>query len=167
MTLLNIDTLELISTLRRAPANGAPSSHDFNDGEQEKLTDLAAFADFVNTLLRPILNALPATALEGLEGRTLLTDTTDQGALFFDALNTEPLTVADSLRLLQGIVNSVSGQVVDLGVEVGQLSAKLSATSQNDFVMTLNTIQSTLNQIQTDQRALEARLAALETPLPS
>lgn len=162
MDRLNLDTLELVSTLRRAPANGAPSSADFNDGEQEKLVDLATVAGFLNDVLRPILNTLPEAASAGLEGRTLLTDTNDQNALFFDALNAEPLSVADSLRLLQGIVNSVKGQVTDLSVEVGQLAAKLSATSQNDLALALQNIQDTLRQIQAAQKDLTTRVIALE-----
>jgi hypothetical protein len=162
MSTLNIDTLELVSTLRVAPANGAPSSHDYNDNERDKMVDLAAIADLINDVLRPIVNALPAAAGQGLEGRTLFADTGDQDVLFFDALNAQPLTVADSIRLLQGIINSVKGQVIDLNVEVAQLSAKLSSTYQNDIALALQNITDTLNQIQNAQRTIESRLTTLE-----
>lgn len=159
---LNIDTLELVSTLRRAPANGAPSSHDYNDSEQEKMVDLAAVAGFLNDILRPVLNALPAAAGEGLEGRTLYADTTDQDPLFYDALSGQALTVTDAIRLLSGIVTSVKGQVVDLSVEVGQLSSKLSSTGQNDIALALQNINDALIQIQNAQRTLEQRVSVLE-----
>ena len=39
---LNIDSIELVSTQRVAPLNGAPYSADYNDSAREVLTDLKA-----------------------------------------------------------------------------------------------------------------------------
>jgi hypothetical protein len=65
---LNLQDLELVSVLHTAPANGAPSSADYCDGETEKITDLATIAAFINGTLMPILNALASGADDGLEG---------------------------------------------------------------------------------------------------
>src|SRR3954468_4474929 len=149
---LNLSTVELTSTLRTAPLNGSPSSSDYNESQRETLVDLAALADFVNNEVIPLVNALPATALEpsdiiGIEGRTVWTDTSDESSLFFDALSSTPLTVADTIRILNGIVSTMSQQLTDLGVEVASLQARLASTNQNDIALALQNLSSALNQV--------------------
>ena len=57
MSTINLQSVELVSVIHTAPANGAPSSQDYYDGEVEKVTDLATLATFVNNTLLPMLNA--------------------------------------------------------------------------------------------------------------
>ena len=147
-TTINIPTLELTSTLREAPLNGAPSSQDYNDSQSENLTDLATIVNFINDQLLAIVNALPATASTGLLGETVYSDTSDKTALFYNSMTQSPLVVADSLRYLQSLVNNVATQVNNLNVSVTTLQTRITASSQNDIVQQLNTISNTITQIQ-------------------
>lgn len=157
MANLNLNTVELTSTLRTAPLNGSPSSSDFNSGQRETLVDLAAITGFINNTLLPLLNALPAGALlpsndpVGIEGREIWTDTSDQSTLFFDSLSSVPLTIADSLRVLSGIVTTMRQQLIDQGVEVASLQARLASTNQNDIALALQNLSSALNQVSVNQ----------------
>lgn len=80
-------------------------------------------------MLRVLLTALPAEALApagkpvGLEGRTLCSDTSDTSPLFFHPLNSVPLKVADSLRLLNGMLTTFQNQLTDMGIEVASLQS--------------------------------------------
>jgi len=121
MATLNQDTLELTTTLRKAPRNGAPISQDYNDSCQEVLVDLSSITSFLNDSLLPILNALPETAAAGLEGKTLLADSADQGPLFRDGQTNQPLTVADCVRQLRAMIAGLETDVNDLTVEVSTL----------------------------------------------
>jgi hypothetical protein len=155
---LNLSTVELTSTLRTAPLNGSPSSSDYNAGQREKLVDLATLADFINNVILPLINALPAGALQpitspvGIEGRTIWSDTSDQSNLFFDALSSTPLTLADSLRVLDGILTVMNQQLIDQGVEVASLQARLASTNQNDISLALQNLTTALDQISVNQQ---------------
>ena len=146
MDTLNQDTLELTTTLRKAPRNGAPISQDYNDSWQEALVDLSSITSFINDSLLPILNALPATADAGLEGKTLLADSADQGSLFRDGQTNQPLTVADCVRQLRAMIASLETGVNDLTVEVSTLQTRVSASNQNDIVQTLQNLSQVLTQ---------------------
>jgi hypothetical protein len=150
---LNLSSVELTSTLRTAPLNGPTSSSDYNSSQRENLVDLATLADFINNILLPLLNALPAGALlpiatpVGIEGRTIWTDTSDKSSLFFDTLSSVPLTLADTIRVLNGIVSIMQQQLIDQGIEVASLQARLASTNQNDISLALQNITSSLNQL--------------------
>lgn len=155
---LNLPTLELSSTLRTAPLNGSPSSSDYNSSQRENLVDLATLTDFLNNILLALVNALPAGALlpsaspVGIEGRTIWTDTSDQSNLFFDSLDSTPLTIADTIRVLNGIVSTDQQQLIDLGVQVASLQARLASTNQNDISLALQNLTSALDQISVNQQ---------------
>lgn len=159
---LNIDSIALVSTQRKVPLNGAPSTQDWNDGEQEKLLDLVALASLINDVIRPILNALPDTASSGLEGSTLYADTSDQNPAFFDTANGVPLTVADSIRTLNALLSLHQNQLADLDIEIGQLQSKLSSTNQNDISKTLQSLTSSLNAISNTQTSQSAALSVIQ-----
>jgi hypothetical protein len=146
MATLNQDTLELTTTLRKAPRNGAPISQDYNDSCQEVLVDLSSITSFLNDSLLPILNALPETAAAGLEGKTLLADSADQGPLFRDGQTNQPLTVADCVRQLRAMIAGLETDVNDLTVEVSTLQTRVSASNQNDIVQTLQNLSQALTQ---------------------
>lgn len=165
---LNLPTVELTSTLRTAPLNGSPSSSDYNSSQRENLVDLAAITGFINNTLLPLINALPAGALlplqtpVGIEGRTIWTDTSDQSNLFFDSLSSVPLTIADSLRALNGIVTVMNQQLTDQGVEVASLQARLASTNQNDIALALQNLSSALNQVTVNQQVQNVQITEIQ-----
>lgn len=173
---LNLNTVELVTTLRTAALNGSPSSSDYNESQREMLVDLAAVTGFINNILLVLVNSLPDAALlpadnpVGIEGRTIWSDTSDQGPIFFDSRSNVPLTLADSLRIVNGILSTNSQTLTDLGVEVASLQARLSSTNQNDIALALQNLSSSLNSLvagQTDSTtsisSLQVRVTSLET----
>lgn len=168
---LNLSTVELTSTLRTAPLNGQASSTEYNESQRETIVDLTSLADFINNTLLPLLNALPAGALEppnvpvGIEGRTINTDTSDRSALFFDSLTSSPLTIANSLRIINGIVTTLSQQLIDMGVQVASLQARLASTNQNDIALALQNLSSALNQISVNQQIQNTEITEIQGAL--
>lgn len=168
---LNIDTVELTSTLRAAPANGAPSSADYNDSQREALTDLSAIASLVNNTILPLLNALsedaglPVTSPVGIEGRTIFSDTSDTSDIFFDSLAGEPLDLAASIRLLRGMLTNAQTKLSDMGVEVTALQTRLASTNQNDIAQALQNFSDSLNQLTNTTNSNNAQLSDHNTKL--
>lgn len=165
MSNLNLETIELTSTLREAPLNGAPSSQDYNDSQSENLVDLASIVSFINDQLLIILNALPAAAGGGLTGKTLYSDITDQTGLFFNSNTQAPLTIADSLRYILAAVNNLATQMTNLGVDVTTLQTRITASSQNDIVQQLNNLSTTISQVQSALNATTVAVGADTTML--
>lgn len=165
---LNLSTVELTSTLRTAPLNGSPSSSDYNSSQRENLVDLATLTDFINNTLLPLINALPAGALlpsispVGIEGRTIWSDTSDKSTLFFDALSNLPLTIADTIRVINGIVTVNAQQLTDIGVEVASLQARLASTNQNDIALALQNLTSALNQVTVNQQVQNIQITEIQ-----
>lgn len=165
---LNLSTVELTSTLRTAPLNGSPASSDYNASQRENLVDLASISAFINNTLLPLINALPAGALlpsqapVGIEGRTIWTDTSDQSTLFFDSLSSTPLSIADTIRVLSGIVTVMSQQLTDQGVEVASLQARLASTNQNDIALALQNLSSALNQVTVNQQVQNTQITEIQ-----
>jgi hypothetical protein len=122
--------IELVSVLHTAPANGVPSSADYVDGDLEKVTDLATIVAFINGTLLPMLNSLASSASSGLLGTGIYTDTSAQDALVFNAATGNPLTIADSLRSLNGMIQAAQTQVTNLSQQVASLQARLSSSNQ-------------------------------------
>lgn len=162
MSTLDIESLDLISTLRKAPLNGSPTSADYNDSQRELLADSASLASLVNDKILPLLNALSLTALTpteiGIEGRTIFSDTSDNSQLFFDSTQVKSLTLAESLRLLDGMLTVQRQQLIDMGIEVASLQATLASTNQNDIALALQNLSGSLNTI-------TIRLAGLTTDM--
>jgi hypothetical protein len=151
---VNFDTVELCSTDRPAPLNGTYSSADLNDSMREILSDLASVVNVWNDAMRPMLNALQEKAAEGdnpigIEGRTVFTDTSDNTSLFFDAKTSTSLTIADSFRLMSGMVRNLQTKVDDLYLRVNTLNTQLSMTNQNDIANTLQGFSDTLADMST------------------
>lgn len=165
---LNLSTVELTSTLRTAPLNGAPSSSDFNEGQRETLVDLATIVSFINNQILPLINALPDTALQppsapvGIEGRTIWSDTSDQTNLFFDSLSSTPLTLAESMRVLNGMITNIRQQLTDVSVEVASLQARLASTNQNDIALALQNLSSALNQVTVNQQVQNTQITEIQ-----
>ncbi|MGA7855360.1 MAG: hypothetical protein WCA15_18715 [Candidatus Acidiferrales bacterium] len=164
MSNLNIDSVELSSTLRPVPLNGPPSSEDYNDSQQEMLSDLAALTSMINDTLLPLINGkLPSTASDyGLEGRTLVTDSSNQGTLTYDSVANAPLTVAQSLQVLQGILDNYQSQLANMGVQIQDLQARFSATNQNDVNYALQSMTGSIETIQQMMTALQTSVTGLQ-----
>jgi hypothetical protein len=137
--------------------NGSPSSSDYNESDRERLADLTAIVGYLNDTLRPLLSALPDDALSpasapvGVEGRTVYADTSDTGPLFFNPLTSLPLRVADSLRMLSGMLTTFQTQLTDMGVSVASLQSRLASTNQNDIALALRSLQDVANSLQVAQ----------------
>jgi hypothetical protein len=151
---LDLSTVELVSTLRAAPANGSPSSQDYNDSWTEALADLASLSGFINDIMLPMLNGLDGTIQptvnatpSGLEGRFIYGDTTDTTTLFYDALSSSSLSLADSLRVLNGIVTTVQTAVTNITVQITSLQTQLSSTNQNDIAQALQNFAASLQNV--------------------
>lgn len=168
MPTLGVDSIELVSSLRTAPTNGAPSSDDYNDSQKENLADLTSIVSFINDVVLPLVNALQDGALlpvdvpVGIEGRTILSDTSDENSLFYDSLAGAPLTLADSLRLLNGMVENFRTQLEDMGVRVSAMQTRLASDNKNDLSLALQNLTNTINTVVSSQTALTSRVQTLE-----
>jgi hypothetical protein len=171
MATLGLESVELVSTLRTVAKKGAPSSDDFNDSQKESLADLTALASFLNDVVLPLLNALPEGALlpveapVGIEGRTLYSDTGDSNSLFYDSLASTPLTVADSLRLLNGMVEGFRTSLEDMGIRVSALQTRLSSDNKNDLSLALQNLTNTINTVTNTQDSQASLMSELEDRL--
>lgn len=165
MANLILNTVELVSTLRPAPENGAPSSEDYNDCQSENLLDLNSIVAFINNVLNPMFKSLPDTAIAGLEGRSIYGDLTDQTNLFYNATTSESLSIADSLRFVNSIVSSLKNAVTANTIQVGQLQQKLSSTNQNDIALTLQNLTNSLNITTNQQTATDAAISEIQSEL--
>jgi hypothetical protein len=101
-----------------------------------------------------MLNGLDATVMpnpngspNGLEGRYVFGDTSDLTSLFFDNLSSQPLSMADSLRILQGIILTSQSSINTLNVEVTALQSQLSSTNQNDIAQALQNFAASLSNL--------------------
>jgi hypothetical protein len=169
MPTLNLNSIELVSVVRPVASKGAPSSDDYNDTQKELLIDLAALSSAINESLLALVNALPDTALlpveapVGIQGRTIYTDTSDNNQLFFDALANKNLSIADSLRLLNGMLDTFRGQLEDMGIQVSALQTRLASDNRNDIALALQNLTNTINQVTSSATSLTNRVAILET----
>jgi hypothetical protein len=163
---LNLQDSKLVSVLHTAPANGAPSSADYVDGDLEKVTDLATITAFINGTLLPMLNSLASSASSGLLGTGIYTDTSAQDALVFNAATGNPLTIADSLRSLNGMIQAAQTQVTNLSQQVASLQARLSSSNQNDVALALQGITSQLAAQQAQITELANAVSATTRSLP-
>lgn len=169
MSNLNIPTVELVSTLRAAPQNGSPSSQDYNDSWTEALADLASLSGFIDEILIPMLNGLLGTILPdpnasplGLEGRFIYSDTTDSTSVFFNNLADQSLSIADSLRVIQGTVITTQQAIATLNVEVIALQTQLSTTNQNDIAQALQNFAASLQSLTSQTQSIQSSVATFE-----
>jgi len=157
MSNLQLSNVELVSVLRTAPANGTPSSQDYYDSQSEAVADLAALVNFINVVLQPILSGLKSTASDGLESTSLYTDTSSKDAIAYNSTSEVYLTVADSLRILYGISQTLNTSLTNISQQVASLQAKLSATNQNDIALALQNITAQL--VETAEKIASLTLA--------
>jgi hypothetical protein len=162
MPTLDLNQIELVASLRTAPLNGARSSGDFNQLQKELLADQAALAGFINSTLVPMLSALPDGAALGLEGATLFADSSDTTQLFYDSIAGKSLTVAESLKVVAGIVTGFQTKIDDVQALVATLRSKLAATDKNDLSIALRNLTNQVGQMSTSQVAHDAQIEVLQ-----
>ena len=159
---LNLNTVELETTLRPFAENGAPASNDYNDQMMEILTDLASITEYLNDTIRPILSALPASAAlplqtpVGIEARTIFTDTSNQTPLYYDVTSNTALTIAQTIALLNGMIQGATTQIADLVLQVTTLSSQLSVSNQNLLLQSISSLTSSLSSLQAQVDAIPA-----------
>ena len=147
---LGIESIELVTTQRVAPLNGAPSSADYNDSMREMLTDLASISELINGTLLPLLNCLPATSPLLLDGSAIYASTSDPtNLLFYDSTSEQPLSIADVITRINQMVTASQAQVVDLSAQVLALQTRLATTNQNDVARAIQGFANALNAIST------------------
>jgi hypothetical protein len=170
---VSLPTAELVSQERSAPFNGPRSAEDYNESIRERMIDLATLADLYNNYVRPILQTLSATALLpeespiGLEGRVVFTDTSDQDPLFYDGTSGVPLTVADTVRLLDAKIAAFSVNLDSISATLGALQTRLSASGQVDVSKALQNLSEYFTQLDTSQRAQGLQITSLMAESPA
>lgn len=142
---LDIQSVDLVSTLRTAPKNGAPSSNDYNDTLREILADLGSLSELLNMSVLPVLNALPDTAALGLEGRSIYASLDpDKNVLFYSDAAKKYLTVAEVFQKIYDLIVSSNNQLTDVAARIISLQSKLATTSHNDII---NAVQGFTDQV--------------------
>jgi hypothetical protein len=159
MSNLSIPTAELVTTMRTVPKNGAPSSDDYNATNREILADLATISSILNDSILPVLNALPDTAAQGLDGRAMYAGLDSANSLFYSASAARYVTVAEVLISLATADSDVLLKLNDLGARVISLQSKLASTSQNDI---LSSVQAFSDQVRQVQSQLATALQAID-----
>lgn len=137
---LKISSVELVASPRPVPQNGAPNSQDFNAFQNEVLADLADFADLINESLLPMLETLPETAAQGLDGNTIYADRSKNESLFRDAGGNR-YTVSEVLSSQSAIQKDLAQQMTDLSARVLALQTRLATTQQNDLRASVQSLQ--------------------------
>jgi hypothetical protein len=161
---LDLQTLDLASTLRTVPLNGSPSSVDYNDTAREFLTDLATLVGFINDTLLPILNTLPSTAATGLYGSTLQVSDDATNPLFFSTAENTFLTVSEVLIGLNAAIKALQLLCANLNAQIIQLSTKLSTTNQTDMLATVQALSDQYRSIYSCWFALKPTSAKFAFP---
>jgi hypothetical protein len=160
----NFDTVELVTTLRVAPLNGAPSSEEYNDSSREILTDLATLADTVNQNLLPLINSLPSTVPLSLDGDGIYAaDPTDTAPLFLDSTDGSQLTIAQVFTRLNMQITQATATVADMQARILQLQTRLATTNQNDVQQAIQGFQSLLQQMSNRLALDEQTIATLQS----
>jgi uncharacterized protein len=166
-TTLNIPSVDLVSTVRTAPKNGAPSSADYNDTMREILVDLGSLSELLNVSVLPVLNQLPEAAAAGLEGRTIYASMDDDKTpLFYSESAQKFFTIADVLQNLHTLITQSNNTLVDVTGRIVALQSKLATTSHNDVINAVQGFTDQVRQVSYAQsgltRAVESQAAELD-----
>lgn len=160
MDTMNIPSVDLVSTLRTAPKNGAPSSSDYNDTMREILADLGSLSEAINSAVIPVINTLPSMAAEGLEGRTIYASLDpDKTPLFYSESAKKFFTVADVLQNLHTLIAQSNNQLTDVMGRIVALQSSLATTSHNDVI---NAVQGFTDQIRQVSYSLSSLTRAVD-----
>ena len=171
MSTLTIDSVELSSSIRTAGLNSPPSSSDYNETQRETLVDLASLAGIINDIFIPYFNALSSTSADptdtpiGIQGSTVFSDTTDVSDVFYNSIASQPLCIADSLRLLRAMITVMQNSISDLAVEVQSAQNSASGSGSANLVNVVQQLRNFYNALNTvvSQHTTELqRLSAIQ-----
>lgn len=165
MNTLNIQSVDLISSQRSAPKNGAPSSGEYNDTMREVLGDLVSISDTINEAILPILNVLPEEAKDGLSGTTMSANPDDTGSLFYNLAQKQPYTVAEVLQNLFGMNTDLRTKIADLGGSVAKLQTLMSTTGQSDILASVQSFSDQIKNLMSVITTMKQSLASYESRL--
>jgi hypothetical protein len=150
-TTLDLNTIELTTSISTAPLNGPPSSAEYNETQRDLLADLSSISIFINTDLIPLLNSLLSISLSptqiGIQGSTIISDTTDTTDVFYDSVEGQSLCVADSLRVLAALIAGLTQDFGDIDLQIAQLQSTLANSNQNNVSVTIAGLQATVNNL--------------------
>lgn len=155
---LQLNSVDLVSSVRTVPQNGAPVSADYNETQRENLVDLASLAGVINNLLIPYFTALKATSagnppntpVIGIEGRTVISDSSNQADIFYDAVSSTPLDIATSMTMLRAMITLLQTEMTNLDIAVQGVQSRVSSagiTNLTNVVQQLRTLYNSLNAI--------------------
>ena len=152
---LVIEPVDLVSTLRAAPANGPISSQAYNDSWREALADLASITLLLNTTLLPILNGITTEAQQsGLLATTIFSSNDENNPFFFDSTLSRFLTIGEVLLNLNNRLSGINTQAQDLAAQIIQLNSKLATTNQADLLSSIQGFSAQIRGIATTVNAL-------------
>jgi hypothetical protein len=160
MATLNVNSVELVTTERTAPLNGAPSSSDYNDTIRELLTDLSTLSDLINTSILPLINSLPAMTSLVLDGDGLFASHTGS-ALFVDSTSGAQLSVSDVLTKINASNQALASQITDLSARVQSLQSQLATTNQIDVARSIQGFNLSLTGLVNRVATLETKVSTL------
>jgi len=148
MSNLDVSSVELISSVRTVPLNGAPSSNDFNQFQKDTISDLASIVVFLNETLLPIISSLSSAAAGGLDGTGLWGN---QNAVSTDTFFRDPngnlYSVADLLSQLSAANSSLLQTCNDLNGQLEAIQTRLATTQQNDLRVSVQNLQDSVSSI--------------------
>jgi len=92
-------------------------------------------------------------------------DSSDRTNLFFDAVGSRSLTVAESLRVLNNMLSTSQTNVTDISVQVAALQTQLASDNRNDIAVALQNLVNSLASANATISTNTANLASHETRL--
>lgn len=168
-TTLNLQDIELTTSISTSPLNGPPSSADYNESQREVLADLSSISLFINSTIIPLLENIQATALGstqyGLQGSTIISDSTDTTDTFYNSVEGNSLVLGDSLRVLRALITTLQQEFTDLDIQVATLQSSLSTTNQNSIATALAGLQSTVTILTNAVSGTSLQINSLNTAI--
>jgi hypothetical protein len=168
-TTLNLQDIELTTSISTAPLNGPPSSADYNETQREILADLSSLSMFINSTMIPLLANIQSSALGstlyGLQGSTIISDSTDTTDTFYNSVEGSSLVIGDSLRVLRALITTLQQEFTDLDIQVATLQSSLSTTNQNSIATALAGLQSTVTILTNAVSGTSLQINALNTEI--
>lgn len=168
-TTLNLQDIELTTSISTAPLNGPPSSAYYNETQREVLADLSSLSMFINSTIIPLLANIQSTALGstlyGLQGNTIISDSTDTTDTFYNSVEGTSLVLGDSLRVLRALITTLQQEFTDLDIQVATLQSSLSTTNQNSIATALAGLQSTVTILTNAVSGTSLQINSLNTAI--
>lgn len=148
-------SIELKTSVVKAPANGVISSREYNALQLEILNDLSEITTFLNEQLMPLLSALPSGAADGLHGGAIYADISAATSLFVDSAGNR-YTVSEVLAALSSLQTALGRRMDEIAGRLTALTSRLALDDTNDLRVSLQGVQDSYQGVS----SLVSRLAA-------